>query len=152
MSEVKLTPEQLRVIIDDYVSSAKELRKIYEELINATKSMYEDLKQKQGYLFRLQDEVKSYGLIEGNLSLKYLKQCLKEMDNIDKTPDYAAYYQNEDITDNMKNAKSELPDACSSWITPRELAINILNLIDGKNKGCHQEYDYTQLYYGEERN
>ena len=147
MKEQKLNPKDIRILIDNYTESAKDLRQKYEELIKEIKPMYEEMRQQQGYIFKLQDEVRKYGIVEGQLSIGFLKECLTEMKNVDKTPKYDSYYRNEEITENMKNKNGELPPEYSSWMTPSQIAQRLLDLIEDKS----YKISYEQLYYRVER-
>ena len=144
MKEQKLNPKNIRILIDNYTESAKDLRQKYEELIKEIKPMYEEMRQQQGYIFKLQDEVRKYGIVEGQLSIGFLKECLTEMKNVDKTPKYDSYYRNEEITENMKNKNGELPEVYNScWMTPSQIAQRLLDLIEDKS----YKISYEQLYY-----
>jgi len=147
--EQKLNPKDLRILVDDYTESAKTLRRKYDELMKEIKPMYEDLRQQQGHIFNLQDEVRKYGIVEGQLSIGFLKECLMEMRNVDKTPKYDIYYRNEEITENMKNKNGELPEVYNSnWMTPSQIAQRLLDLIEDKSYNI----SYEQLYYKVDRN
>ena len=144
--EQKLNPKDLRVLVDDYTESAKTLRRKYDELMKEIKPIYEDLRQQQGHIFNLQDEVRKYGIVEGSLSIGFLKECLMEMKNLDKTPKYDSYIPDSKInktTENMKNKNGELPPDYSSWMTPSQVAQELLDLIENKSF----KISFEQLYY-----
>jgi len=147
MKEQKLNPKDIRNLVDNYTESAKDLRQKYEELIKEIKPVYEELRDQQGHIFRLQDEVRKYGIVEGQLSIGFLKECLMEMKNIDKTPKYNTYYPDREINDNIKNKQGILPPEYSSWMTPSQIAQRLLDLIDDKSF----KISYDQLYYKVER-
>ena len=148
MKEQKLNPKDIRNLVDNYTESAKDLRQKYEELIKVIKPMYEEMRQQQGHIFKLQDEVRKYGIVEGQLSIGFLKECLTEMKNVDKTPKYDSYYRNEEITENMKNKNGELPEVYNScWMTLSQIAQRLLDLIEDKS----YKISYEQLYYRVER-
>ena len=150
MKEQKLNPKDIRNLVDNYTESAKDLRQKYEELIKEIKPVYEELRDQQGHIFRLQDEVRRYGIVEGQLSIGFLKECLSEMKNVDKTPKYDSYIPDSKInkvTENMKNKNSELPPEYSSWMTPSQIAQRLLDLIEDKSYNI----SFEQLYYRVER-
>ena len=147
MKEQKLNPKDIRILIDNYTESAKDLRQKYEELIKEIKPMYEELRDQQGHIFRLQDEVRRYGIVEGQLSIGFLKECLNEMKNVDKTPRYDSYIPDREINDNIKNKKGILPPEYSSWMTPSQIAQRLLDLIEDKSYNI----SFEQLYYRVER-
>jgi len=147
MSEQIEKFNQLQKEINDYVADAKNLRNKFNKLISEIEPIYKDITNKQGHLFRLQDEVKKYGIVKGHLNLDYLIELLEGIKQVDKTPIYKSYYSNEPIAENMKNKMGELPPEYSSWITPSNIAEIILNLINEKS----YEIPYSQLYYKDER-
>ena len=150
MKEQKLNPKDIRNLVDNYTESAKDLRQKYEELIKEIKPVYEELRDQQGHIFRLQDEVRKYGIVEGQLSIGFLKECLSEMKNVDKTPRYNSYIPDSKInkiTENMKNKNGELPPEYSSWMTPSQIAQKLLDLIEDKSYNI----SFKQLYYKVER-
>jgi len=147
MEGQKLNPKDIRTLVNNYTESAKELRQQYEELMKEIKPMYEEMYRQQKSIFSLQDEVRKYGIVEGHLSIEYLKQCLIEMQEIDKTPRYNSYYSDGEINDNMKNKNGVLPPEYSSWMTPSDIARKLLSLMEEKS----YQVPYEQLYYKVER-
>ena len=144
--EQKINPKNLRVLVDNYTESAKDLRRKYDELMKEIKPMYEEMYRQQKSIFDLQDEVRKYGIVEGQLSIGFLKECLMEMKNVDKTPLYDSYIPDSKInriTENMKNKNGELPPDHSSWMTPSQIAQRLLDLIEDKSFNI----SFEQLYY-----
>jgi predicted nuclease with TOPRIM domain len=147
MSEQSEKLDLLRDEIDEYVKDTKELRCKFDELMKEIKPLYDDIRYKQEHLFRLQDEVKRYGIVKGHLNLKYLIELLEAIKTVDKTPSYESYYPKEQVTENMKNKNGELPPEYSCWFTPRDITEKLLALINQNG----YEVPYDQLYYKEER-
>jgi len=149
--EQKINPKNLRVLVDNYTESAKDLRRKYDELMKEIKPMYEEMYRQQKSIFDLQDEVRKYGIVEGQLSIGFLKECLMEMKNVDKTPLYDSYIPDSKInkiTESMKNKNGELPPEYSSWMTPSQVAQKLLDLINDKSYNI----SFEQLYYKIDRN
>jgi len=149
--EQNLNPKDLRILVDNYTESAKTLRRKYDELMKEIKPMYEEMYRQQKSIFDLQDEVRKYGIVEGQLSIGFLKECLIEMRNVDKTPYYDSYIPDSKInkiTESMKNKNGELPPGHSSWMTPSQIAQKLLNLIEDKSYNI----SFEQLYYKMDRN
>jgi hypothetical protein len=147
MSEQTDKLNQLHNEIGEFVQNTKELRYKFDELMKDVDPVYQNIRNKQEHLFRLQDEVKKYGIVKGHLNLNYLIELLEAISTVDKTPSYNSYYPNEEITENMKNKNGDLPPEHSYWLTPRTIAEKLLDLINEKS----YQVPFDQLYYKEER-
>jgi len=132
----QISPEELYSQIDEFIVQLNELNKTFENLMKSIKPIYSEINHKSTQLWDLNRQVKSRKLVAGWLHVDYLRDALEGILKTDKTPSYDSYDTYEKdfvITDNVKNNRGELPPEMSYWITPKNLAQKILDLMDEKS-------------------